>query len=71
MAAHPDAYDLLKSIIHLSTSSSPSKTKLDGMLQTISDAFQSDRCLLLKPDKIGENGFLSRLASEKKTLMGG
>jgi two-component system sensor histidine kinase HydH len=68
MAAHPDPYDLLKSIIHLSTSSIPIEAKLDGMLQTISDAFESDRCLLLRPDKIGENGFLFRLASEKKPL---
>jgi two-component system, NtrC family, sensor histidine kinase HydH len=68
MAAHPDPYDLLKSIIHLSTSSIPIEAKLDGMLQILSDALESDRCLLLKPDKIGKNGFLSHLASEKKTL---
>jgi two-component system sensor histidine kinase HydH len=68
MAAHPDPYDLLKSIIHLSSSSLPIEAKLDGMLQTLSDAFESDRCLLLKPDKIGKNGFLSHLASEKKPL---
>ena len=68
MAAHPDPYDLLKSIIHLSTSSIPIEAKLDGMLQTLSDALESDRCLLLKPDKIGKNGFLSHLASEKKPL---
>jgi signal transduction histidine kinase len=68
MAAHPDPYDLLKSIIHLSTSSIPIEAKLDGMLQTLSDAFESDRCLLLRPDKIGEKGFLSHLASEKKPL---
>ena len=68
MAAHPDPYDLIKSIIHLSTSSIPIEAKLDGMLQTISDAFESDRCLLLRPDKIGENGFLFRLVSEKKPL---
>ncbi len=68
MAAHPDSYDLLKSIIHLSTSSIHIEAKLDGMLQTISDAFESDRCLFLRPDKINENGFLSRLTSEKKTL---
>jgi two-component system sensor histidine kinase HydH len=68
MAVHPDPYDLLKSFIHLSTSSIPIEAKLEGMLQTISDAFGSDRCLFLRPDKIGENGFLSRLASEKKPL---
>ena len=68
MAAHPDPYGLLKSFIHVSTSSIPIEAKLEGMLQTISDAFGSDRSLLLRPDKIGENGFLSCLASEKKPL---
>jgi len=38
------------------------------MLQSISAAFQSDRCLLLGPEKIIEDGFLSRLVSEKKPL---
>ena len=60
--------DLLKSIIQLSTSSIPIQVKLDRMLQSISGVFQSDRCLLLKPEKIIENGFLSRLISEKKPL---
>ena len=63
---HP--YDLLKSIVQLSTSSIPIQVKLDRMLQSISGAFQSDRCLLLKPEKIIKNGFLSRLVSEKKPL---
>jgi len=68
MATHPDPYDLLKSIIHLSNSSIPIEAKLDGMLQTISNAFGSDRCLLLRPSEIVENGFLSHLASEKKPV---
>jgi signal transduction histidine kinase len=63
-----NTYDLLKSIIQLSTSSDPIQVKLDRMLQSISGAFQSDRCLLLKPEKIIKNGFLSRLVSEKKPL---
>ena len=63
-----NTYDLLKSIIQLSTSSVPIQVKLDRMLQSISGAFQSDRCLLLKPEKIIKNGFLSRLVSEKKPL---
>ena len=61
-------YDLLKSIIQLSTSSIPIQVKLDRMLQSISGAFQSDRCLLLKPEKIIKNGFLSHLVLEKKPL---
>jgi two-component system sensor histidine kinase HydH len=62
MSDHPDAYDLLKSIIHLSASSIPIKDKLDQMLQSISDAFESDQCLLLRREKIPEDGFLFRRA---------
>jgi signal transduction histidine kinase len=58
--------DLLKSILQLSNSSIPIDVKLDQMLQSISGAFQSDRCLFLKPEKIEKNGFLSRVVSEKK-----
>jgi two-component system sensor histidine kinase HydH len=68
MSGPPHTHDLLKSIIQLSTSSIPIQAKLDRMLQSISGAFQSDRCFLLRPEKIIENGFLSRLASEKKPL---
>lgn len=60
--------DLLKSIVQLSTAPLPTHVRLDRMLQSISAAFQLDRCLLLRPEKIIENGFLSRLASEKKPL---
>ncbi len=66
MVDHPDAYDLLKSIIHHSTSPLSIETKLEKMLQSISEAFQSDRCVLLKPGQIHPNDFLSRLASEKR-----
>lgn len=68
MSGHPNLYDLLKSIIHLSASSLPLETKLDQMTRSISGAIQSDRCLLLRPEKIGPNGLLSRLASEKQPL---
>ena len=63
---HP--YDLLKSIVHLSSSSIPADVKLDQMLQSLSGAFQSDRCLFLKPERIDKNGFLSRVVSGKKPL---
>jgi two-component system sensor histidine kinase HydH len=66
MSGDPDAYELLKSIIDLSTSSISIKAKLDQMLQSISGAFESDQCLLLRREEIVENGFLSRLALEKK-----
>ncbi len=58
--------DLLKSIFRLSNASIPIDAKLDQMLQFLSGAFQSERCLFLKSEKIDRNGFLSRVASEKK-----
>lgn len=63
-----NTHDLLKSIVQLSNSSIPIHVKLDRMLQSISGAFQSDQCFLLKPEKIDKNGFLSRLVLEKKPL---
>jgi two-component system sensor histidine kinase HydH len=66
MAAQPNPYDLLKSFVHLSTSSLPIEEKLGEMARTISDAFGSDRCLFLSSDKIRDRGLLARLASEKK-----
>ncbi len=63
-----NANELLRSIIHLSTSSLPIENKLNGILEAISDACGSDRCLFFPPEKIIENGFLSGLASGKKPL---
>jgi signal transduction histidine kinase len=60
--------DLLKSIARLSNASIPMDVRLDQMLQSISGALQADRCLLLKPERINKNGFLSRVISEKKPL---
>ena len=59
-------YDLLKTIAQLSNSTLSLQVKLDRMLQTTSKAFQSVQCLILKPEEIGENGFLSRVALQKK-----
>jgi len=61
-------YDLLKSVVRLSNSSIPIHTKLDQMLQSISETFQADRCLLLSPEKIIENGFFYRLVLDKKPV---
>lgn len=63
---HP--YDLLKSVVHLSNSSIPIRIKLDQMLQSISETFQADQCLLLNPEKIIKNGFLYHLVLDKKPL---
>jgi len=68
MCGRADAYDLLRSIIHPSTSSISIEAKLDAMLQSILRAFGSNRCLFLRSDKIDQNGFLSRVALEKKPL---
>src|SRR4030042_2771700 len=61
-------YDLMKSIVQLSNAPVPADEKLDQMLQSVSGAFQSDRCLFLKPEKIDRDGFLSRVVSGKKPL---
>jgi signal transduction histidine kinase len=61
-------YDLLRSIAHLSGEPLPLSHKVNQMLQSISKAFQSDRCLFLGPEKIIPNGFLSRLILERKPL---
>jgi len=58
--------DLLKSILQLSNSPLPIDVKLDRMVQAVSRAFQSDRCLFLKSEKIDKKGFLFRVASGKK-----
>ncbi len=68
MSGFHDNYDLLKSVVQLFNSSLPLQVKLDPMFQSISDTFQADRCLLLKPESIAEGGFLSRVASQKKPL---
>jgi signal transduction histidine kinase len=66
MSDHTDAYELLKKAIHLSTSPLSIKEKLDQMLEAIRDAFGADETLLLRREKIVENGLLFRLALEKK-----
>ncbi len=70
MSSPLHTYDLLKSIVQLSNSSIPIDVKLDQMLQSISGAFQSDRCLLLKPEKIRQKWFSFPSGLGKKTLMG-
>ena len=68
MSAHPDGYALLKATIDFSASSLPIETKLEKILQCITDGFQSDRSLHLRPEAILKDGFLSRVAEEKKPL---
>jgi len=71
MSDRPDAYALLTKIIELSTAPLPIKDKLDQMLQAIKEAFGAEQTLLLRREKIVENGFLWRLASEKKPFWAG
>jgi signal transduction histidine kinase len=68
MSAHPDGYALLKATIALSASTLPIETKLEKILQCITNGFQSDRSLHLRPETILKEGFLSRVAEEKKSL---
>src|SRR4030042_5507677 len=66
MSEHPDAYELLKKIIHLSTTPVPIKDKLDQMLQAIKEALGADQILLLRREKIVENGLIWGRALQKK-----
>ncbi len=59
---------LSQTLLRHSASSISITSKLDQMLQSISDAFHSDRCLLLRPETIPKEGFLSRLLSGRKPL---
>jgi two-component system, NtrC family, sensor histidine kinase HydH len=63
---HPD--QLPQTILRLSTSSIPVESKVEQILQSVSGAFGSDRCLLLKQETLGHEGFLRRLLSEKEAL---
>jgi two-component system sensor histidine kinase HydH len=69
MSDHLDAYELLKKILHFSTTPLPIKDKLDQMLQAIKEALGADQTLLLRREKIIDNGFLWRLALEKKPFL--
>jgi two-component system sensor histidine kinase HydH len=68
MTSHSEHYELLKRIIQIFTSSLPIEAKLDQVLQSISKPFGPDRCLFLRTDQIGKNGFLARLAQKKEPL---
>lgn len=68
MSAHSDGYYLLKATIELSASSLPIETKLERILQSITDGFQSDRSRLLRPEAIPKEGFLYRVAETRKPL---
>lgn len=59
---------LSQALLRVSTSALPYESKLDGVLQLISDAFHSERCILLNPEGSRKDGFLGRLLSEKSPL---
>ncbi|OGP88892.1 MAG: hypothetical protein A2156_02525 [Deltaproteobacteria bacterium RBG_16_48_10] len=68
MSGQDYAYDLLKKFLQISTVSLPMETKLEQILHSISEAFQPDQCLLLRPDQVNPNGLFLRVVSEKKAL---
>ena len=63
-----DPDHLSRTLLRHSTSSIPVTSKLDQMLQSILEAFHSDRCLLLKPETIQKEGFLGRVLSGSKPV---
>ena len=62
----PNPFDLLKEIIRLATSPVPLESKVEQVLRCLSQAFQSERCLLLDRDRIKQGGWLFHLLSERK-----
>jgi len=59
---------LSQALLRHATASLPASSKLNQMLQSVSEAFHSDRCLLFTPETIQKGGFLHRVFSERKTL---
>lgn len=59
---------LSQALLRHATASLPASSKLDQMLQSISEAFHSDRSLLFRPETIQQGGFLDRVFSERKPL---
>jgi two-component system, NtrC family, sensor histidine kinase HydH len=68
MPGQSHAYEVLKRFLQISTASLPADLRLEQILQSISEAFQSTQCLLLKPDQIDRNGLFSPVVLEKKAL---
>jgi two-component system sensor histidine kinase HydH len=68
MSNHLDPFQLLKASMPFSNASLPLEEELDRMIQLISGALGSDRCLFLRPDKVNDKGFLSHLARDRKPL---
>jgi len=63
-----NAYELLKKAFQISTSTLPTEKRLEEALRSISEAFQADRCFVLRADEIAPGGIFSRLAAQKKDL---
>jgi len=68
MSALFDPDHLSRTLLRHATSSAPAPTKLDQLLQSISEAFDPDRCLLLKSETIQKEGFLGRVLSTNNPL---
>jgi hypothetical protein len=71
MPGQSNAYELLKKAFQISTSSLPIEKRLEETLRSISEAFQADRCFVVRPEQIAPDGFWARLAAEKKDLWTG
>jgi two-component system, NtrC family, sensor histidine kinase HydH len=68
MPGQSHAYDLLRRFLQVLTTALPTDNKLDQILLSISEFFQSDRTLLLKPDQIDPDGLFAGVVSEKEAL---
>ena len=68
MPGQSHAYELLKKFLQISTASLPVETRLEQILHSISEAFQPDRCFLVKAEQIGSGGLFSAVTSGRKAL---
>ncbi|MGQ9645977.1 MAG: GAF domain-containing protein [Thermodesulfobacteriota bacterium] len=66
MSDYAKPFELLKKIILLSTTPLPIQDKLDQMLPAIKEALGANQTLLLRREKIVENGFLWQRVLERK-----
>jgi len=68
MSNNSNVFQLLKSIVEISISPFPLERKIEGIVQTISSGFLSERCFFLTSEEVKKNKFFSHLVNEKKSI---
>lgn len=68
MSIDPDGYALLKAVFELSTSSMPFEVKMERILQSVREGLRSNRALLIPPETVSKEGFLSKMEKAQHPL---